>query len=100
MTSGAALTLDVYDLYARGWTEALIRDFLGTPDGWEAVDHFRNTTGKRTYFLERVERAEASDAFGSAYQASLRRRKTDAAGQAVYQAAREKPPAPLPPSQA
>ena len=98
MTTGAALTLDVYDLYARGWTDALIRDFLGTPDGWEAVDHFRNTTGKRLYFRERVERAEASDAFGPAYQASLRRRKTDEVGQEAFQAARAKPTATPSPS--
>jgi hypothetical protein len=83
------LYLDVQDLYARGWTESLIRKFLGVPDRWKPVDHFRNYTGKRTYFLERIEVAEAADEFRHAYQSSLKRRGIGPDGQAAFRAARE-----------
>jgi hypothetical protein len=83
------LFLDVQRLYARGWTESLIKKFLGEPDRWQAVDHFRNYSGRRTYFLERIEVAEASDEFGRAYQSSLSRRKIGTERQAAFLAARE-----------
>ena len=89
MINGDHLYLDVDDLSARGWTESLVRKFLGAPDRWEPVDHFRNYTGKRTYFLERIEAAEASDEFSGAYRSSLKRRKVDDAGEAAFRAARE-----------
>jgi hypothetical protein len=89
MSNDYYLYLDVQDLQARGWTESLIRRFLGEPDRWEPVDHFRNYTGKRTYFLERIEEAEASDEFTHAYHATLRRRKIGAERQAEFRIARE-----------
>jgi hypothetical protein len=89
MISGNHLYLDVQDLYARGWTESLIRKFLDEPDRWEAVDHFLNYTGKRTYFLARIEAAEISDEFVHAYESSVRRRKIGAEGRAAFRAARE-----------
>ena len=52
-----------------------MRRFLGEPDRWEAVDHWANFTGKRTYYLYRVEGEEASADFRLAYRASLKRRK-------------------------
>jgi len=69
------LYLDVVSLSERGWTETLIRRFLGAPDRWEAVDHWANWTGKRTYFLERVQNAEDSSEFENAFSRSLCRRK-------------------------
>lgn len=75
MANGVYLHLDVAELRSRGWTETLIERFLGAPDGYHPVDHWANFTGKRVFFLERVELAEASDAFASAFAASARRRK-------------------------
>jgi hypothetical protein len=89
MINDSHLYLDVHDLYARGWTESLIRKFLGEPDRWESVNHFRNYTGKRTYFLERIEEAESSEEFTHAYQTSLRRRKIETERQAAFRTARE-----------
>jgi hypothetical protein len=89
MSSDEHLYLDVLDLYGRGWTETLIRRFLGEPDWWKAVDHWKNYTGKRAYFLERVEAAEASAEFEAAYRASLKRRKIDPAEAAAFLVVRE-----------
>ena len=89
MTNDDHLYFDIYDLSARGWTESLVRKFLGAPDRWEPVDHFRNYTGKRTYFLGRIEAVEASDEFSGAYRSSLKRRKIGDDGEAAFRAARE-----------
>lgn len=75
MPNDSHLYLDVQELRQRGWTEALIKRFLGEPDRWKAVDHWANYTGKRTYFLERVHLAEASDEFCIAFVGSTKRRK-------------------------
>jgi hypothetical protein len=83
------LYLDIQDLYSRGWTESLVKKFLGKPDRWESVDHFRNFTGKRTYFLGRIQAAEASEEFDRAYRSSLKRRRIDAALEAVFQRNRQ-----------
>jgi hypothetical protein len=47
-------TFDVLQLKARGWTDAMISEMLGGPDRWESVDHYRNFTGKRAYYIPRV----------------------------------------------
>lgn len=60
MNNDYQVHLDVETLRSRGWTDALIERFLGAPDRFEPVDHSRNFTGKRVYFLERVELAETS----------------------------------------
>ena len=70
--------LDIFDLRKRGWTEALVNKFLGKPERWIPVNHFRNFTGKRAYFLPRVEKAERSSQFNKDFGASLKRRKLDA----------------------
>lgn len=80
--------LDVEDLRSRGWTDALIHRFLGAPDRFEPVDHFRNFTGKRVYFLERIELAEASKDFAAAFKASVRRRKLGIDAVAAFDASR------------
>ena len=72
---GCCLMVDVYQLRQRGWTEGLIRRFLGEPDDWEPVNHYANFTGKRVYSLQRVEATEADESFDCAFRASVKRRK-------------------------
>jgi hypothetical protein len=75
MITGNDLYLDIHDLRHRGWTEYLVQNILGAPDRWASVSHWRNFRGKRTYFLERVQLAEASDVFQKAYRRSIILRK-------------------------
>ena len=75
MNKDSHLYLDVDALKERGWTDTLIKRFLGEPDRWATVSHWANFTGKRTYFLERVQFAEESSEFKESYLKSLRRRK-------------------------
>lgn len=69
------LYLDIKSLHDRGWTQGMISAFLGPPDSWEPVNHWANFKGKKTYFLERVETAERSQAFTEVFQKSARRRR-------------------------
>src|SRR5207248_5395511 len=71
MKGDAHLYLDVDALFQRGWTESLIRKYLGQPDRWETVNHWANFRGKRTYYLGRVETAEANSQFQRDYERSL-----------------------------
>src|SRR5574338_383124 len=50
---------------------------LGAADRWESVAHWANFTGKRTYFLERVQLAGNSPVFRDSLMKSIRRRKLD-----------------------
>lgn len=75
MKDDSHLYLDVFALQGRGWTETLVKRFLGKPDQWATVDHWANYAGKRTYFLERVQQAEKSESFCEAFSKSVRRRK-------------------------
>jgi hypothetical protein len=88
MKDDSHLYLDVEALRRRGWTESLVKRFLGGPDRWGAVAHWLNFTGKREYFLGRVEQAEASPEFQGAFQLSLRRRKVGKAAAAEFAAER------------
>jgi hypothetical protein len=69
------LYLDVVQLSERGWTETMVKRFLGAPDRWKPVDHYANWTGKRTFFLERIQTTEASPEFEYAFSRSIRRRR-------------------------
>lgn len=89
MNNDFQVHLDVGDLRLRGWTDALIQRFLGAPDRFEPVDHFRNFTGKRVYFLERVELAEVTKDFSDSFSASVRRRKLGHDTVAAFHAQRE-----------
>ena len=71
------LYLDIFDLQARGWTESLVKRFLGDPDTMLSVNHFSNYTGKRAYSIDRVHEIESSVEFEEALQKSLRRRGKD-----------------------
>jgi hypothetical protein len=75
MPSDWHLYLDSNQLALRGWTASLIERFLGEADLWLPVNHWANWMGKRTFFLERVELAEASEEFRAEFQKSARRRK-------------------------
>jgi hypothetical protein len=75
MLDDGHLYLDVEVLRARGWTESMVKRFLGAPDRWGPVNHYANFTGKRLYFLDRVEQVEAAADFEAAFHPSLTRRK-------------------------
>jgi hypothetical protein len=75
MSSDWHLYLDSNQLATRGWTASLIERFLGEADLWLPVNHWANWKGKRTFHLERVELAEASDEFCAEFEKSARRRR-------------------------
>ena len=66
--------LDRFQLSERGWTRTLIERFLPNPDRWATVNHWRNYTGKATYFIERVVAAEQLNEFKKVFEASIVRR--------------------------
>lgn len=68
------LYLDRVQLADRGWTRALTERFLPEPDRWATVDHWRNYTGKATYFVEKVMAAEQLVEFKKLYAVSISRR--------------------------
>jgi hypothetical protein len=63
------------DLRARGWTEALIRDFLGDPDGTSSVAHWANYRGCDHWDSHRVIAEEKTEEFEQALGRSLKRRR-------------------------
>jgi len=63
------------DLAARGWTDALIKKYLGDHDRRDSVNHWANFTGRDMYWTARVEMAEAMPAFQADLTASFRCRK-------------------------
>ena len=71
----AHLYLDRDQLQARGWTRTLQERFLPTPDRWATVAHWKNYTGKATYFVEKVIAAEQLVDFKAAFAESVTRRK-------------------------
>jgi hypothetical protein len=68
------LYLDRVQLADRGWTRSLTERFLPEPDRWATVDHWRNYTGKATYFVEKVMAAEQLVEFKKLYSVSISRR--------------------------
>ena len=62
------------DLKERGWTDALIRDYLGDPD--EEKKHHSYNSYIKLYKIERVEKVESTEGFEEAYEKSLKRRKS------------------------
>jgi len=73
--SDKELLLDTNMLHQRGWTKTLIKQFLGDPDYWMPVPHWLNYIGKRTWLISNIIRAEQTNNFQKAYQASIRRRR-------------------------
>lgn len=68
--------LNATQLAARGWTPAMIRDFLGRPDRTEYVPRFRNAAPILLFELPRVQAAERTTKF-------VRRRELAAARSAL-----------------
>jgi len=50
-------------LKARGWTEAMIRGLLGTPDVLTDNPHYKSAAPRRLWRLQKVEAIEASPEF-------------------------------------
>jgi hypothetical protein len=69
--------LTVPSLKARGWTQALIRDYLGAPDTSCPNPYYRSAAPMRLYARARVEAVEASPAW-STLQEQVARRKAAA----------------------
>ena len=70
--------MTVPTLKARGWTETLIRDYLGAPDTSCPNPSYRSAAPMRLYARARVEAVEASPAW-STLQEQVARRKAAAA---------------------
>src|SRR5256885_9022456 len=66
--------VDAVDLFACGWTEDLIRKFLGEEDGRAPVDRYANFQGRRLWRMGRVAIAERSEEFQDALAISVARR--------------------------
>jgi len=47
----------------RGWTDALIRDFLGEPDFTKKNPHYSSSAPMKLYYLEKVEETEKLEDF-------------------------------------
>lgn len=67
--------LNATQLAARGWTPAMIRDFLGRPDRTEFVPRFRNAAPMLQFALARVVAAERLPKFKHRQELAARRSK-------------------------
>ena len=67
--------LDMNELRNRGWTAKLIEKYLGNEDRRDSVAHWANFTGKKVYYIARVEKAEAMAEFEVDFIQSAKRRK-------------------------
>jgi hypothetical protein len=66
--------IGIDDLKIRGWTDAMIRDYLGDEDFRTSVDHWANFSGRKVWYIERVVAAEVLPDFKERFIASLNRR--------------------------
>jgi hypothetical protein len=66
--------VDAEDLSACGWTEDLIRKFLGEEDDRLPVNHYATLRGKRLWKMGRVASVERSEEFQDAFAVSIARR--------------------------
>jgi len=66
--------IGIDDLKKRGWTDVMIRNYLGDEDFRTSVDHWANFSGRKAWFIERVNTAEAMPDFKERFVASLKRR--------------------------
>lgn len=73
--SGAQPMLTRAALKERGWTDTLIRRYLGEPDALKRNPHYRSAAPVQLYILSRVEGAEATPEFQNASEKSRRRRE-------------------------
>lgn len=76
--NAAAACIGAVGLRERGWTEGMIRGFLGKPDLYVDNPHYKSAAPMRLWRLQRAEAAEATEEFT--------RRKERAARQAPIRA--------------
>ena len=68
-------------LKARGWTDAMIRDYLGEEDVLAPNPHYRSAPPMRLYYQDRCLEAEESAGFSErATKAAERRRSQQGSG--------------------
>lgn len=72
-TNTAPKVLTLTDLHARGWTDALVKQFLGEPDATKPNPHYRKAAPMRLYALARVEQAESREEWQQAKAKASRR---------------------------
>jgi len=75
-TTGTTTTTGYFNatqLAARGWTPAMIRDFLGRPDGTEFIPRFRNAAPILQFAVARVQAAERTTKFAQRLELAARR---------------------------
>ncbi|MPY92661.1 MAG: hypothetical protein GEV08_06200 [Acidimicrobiia bacterium] len=73
----------------RGWTDALIRDFLGEPDRL-GVNVFNRRKESRRYLIHRVLAVEATPQWREAYEKA--RKRSEAAKRRVAEHGQKPPP--------
>lgn len=71
--STATAYLNASQLAARGWTPAMIRDFLGRPDLAEEVPHRRRSAPTLLFAVPRVRAAERTAKFAQRRELAVRR---------------------------
>lgn len=70
-------------LKARGWSEAMIKQYLGEPDELKPNPYYKSAAPMRLYSLKRVEKVEKSKKFIEAKAAADRRKESAAKGVAT-----------------
>ena len=70
-------------LKARGWTESMIKQYLGEPDELKPNPYYKSAAPMRLYNLKRVEKVEKSKKFIEAKAAADRRKESAAKGVAT-----------------
>jgi hypothetical protein len=70
-----SLLLSTSDLKARGWTEALIREHLGQPDGFRANPVYRSAAQVKLYGEARVTTVQQSEAWAALLERAARRKE-------------------------
>ena len=85
-----APTWSAAGLKARGWTEAMIWEYLGKADALTDNPHYRSASPMRLYYRERVLEAEQSDGFTNRKAQAAARSKAGKAAAATRAANLEK----------
>lgn len=60
----------------RGWTPAMVKNFLGAPDQTKQNPHYASAAPMKLYALSRVEAVEATEEFRAARDLACRRQAT------------------------
>jgi hypothetical protein len=68
--------LTMKDLRERGWTDAMVREYLGAPDATRPNPTYRSAAPLRLYLAERAETAEASSKWAERKALAAKRRAT------------------------